>query len=840
VRREASGAHLKKEGNIPGKQRTKSIDTTDGEAGGPQGGGGAKTTTQTKLEEIAARREALRKKYLARSHTESSIAIERKERFQRQGFNEGKGSDDVIEPDNVSAEHLLSQIVNRTDALGSSKDERPKKKKILLKNSGGETPPVLRKRQGEDVKKILRRLSLNIPPPTPEEIEEQGKKGQNLTEENRKEVNLENRKKTLDNYRGTSTEEKPTTTLRKGNSFHLPGGGLAALRMDKQRPRSSVEPGNELDQIIAKGANDTNLKTFNEKKFNERMRNELPSSRSSSVDHTSAGGKSISQKVTALVQANVEGKSEKVVKEGRPLGRRHSLCIDRFEAYDSPKMLRRESTMTDSPLMSRKTDFSDPSSRRSFHRNTEWLSTLVDEAVAESGTIMPLVPKAPERTERQKSAISLRDIKQNVDTESIRSALPERKMWLEQVAKRNSLKSSGGRPDRLAKTKSLCNLSNMDMDDDMMMTLLDLEKPLSRQVSVEDIRQSIDLENRGSAYMLPSDIKRRSMNMGDFMDNLKSSTTNLNNNNNNDNNTGNNTPVRSRANTIGGGERRTADSGAVNGHGEKYVDKELGMEFTDEELTEALEAIELPNIQERMKMFQPREKETDGTSPFVRLRKPTKARTINRKQRPKSYAGEHLSQMVLENGVFRNKEEPTSNGTEHNNNNNNNNNRATAASLGKALMADSNSDADDNDNTNHNNNNHSNHNKHNNNDISNDNNRINNNNNIINNEDNINDNNDCVNNGKNKRTNRRSLYANQRILAEIAEMENREAEIMEDREPRRGSMPDHVRNGTTTTTTTTTTGVTLRRNVKSAGFEGKVANYPKGLKKFLKENEVRR
>ena len=53
----------------------------------------SKTATQTKLEEIAARREALRKKYLARSHTESSIAIERKERFQRQGFNEGAKRD---------------------------------------------------------------------------------------------------------------------------------------------------------------------------------------------------------------------------------------------------------------------------------------------------------------------------------------------------------------------------------------------------------------------------------------------------------------------------------------------------------------------------------------------------------------------------------------------------------------------------------------------------------------------------------------------------------------------------------------------------------------------------
>ena len=37
-----------------------------------------------------------------------------------------------------------------------------------------------------------------------------------------------------------------------------------------------------------------------------------------------------------------------------------------------------------------------------------------------------------------------------------------------------------------------------------MMTLLELEKPVSSAESVEDIRKSIDLENRGSAYMLPS------------------------------------------------------------------------------------------------------------------------------------------------------------------------------------------------------------------------------------------------------------------------------------------------------------------------------------------------
>ena len=49
-------------------------------------------------------------------------------------------------------------------------------KKFCPKGSGGgETPPVVRKRQSQDVKKILRRLSLNIPPPTPEEIENQNK-----------------------------------------------------------------------------------------------------------------------------------------------------------------------------------------------------------------------------------------------------------------------------------------------------------------------------------------------------------------------------------------------------------------------------------------------------------------------------------------------------------------------------------------------------------------------------------------------------------------------------------------------------------------------------------------
>ena len=38
---------------------------------------------------------------------------------------------------------------------------------------GSETPPVRRRGGSRDVNKILRRLSLNIPPPTPEEIEDE-------------------------------------------------------------------------------------------------------------------------------------------------------------------------------------------------------------------------------------------------------------------------------------------------------------------------------------------------------------------------------------------------------------------------------------------------------------------------------------------------------------------------------------------------------------------------------------------------------------------------------------------------------------------------------------------
>ena len=68
---------------------------------------------------------------------------------------------------------------------------------------------------------------------------------------------------------------------------------------------------------------------------------------------------------------------------------------------------------------------------------------------------------------------------------------------------KSTLSPPGGSLTRSEKTKSLCNLSSLDMDDDMM-TLLELEKPVSSAESVEDIRRSIDLENRGSAYMLPS------------------------------------------------------------------------------------------------------------------------------------------------------------------------------------------------------------------------------------------------------------------------------------------------------------------------------------------------
>merc|ERR1712013_541705 len=160
-RREGSGAQLRKEAKIdqtPVQPTTTTTTKTPTEPTAsdlpdspPQE---SKTATQTKLEEIAARREALRKKYLARSHTESSIAIERKERFQRQGFNEGKGSlgddsDDIPEPQ--SAGELLNLIVNRENSFvhrdsGSSGGEEKKKKKLMLKGSGGgETPPVVRK-----------------------------------------------------------------------------------------------------------------------------------------------------------------------------------------------------------------------------------------------------------------------------------------------------------------------------------------------------------------------------------------------------------------------------------------------------------------------------------------------------------------------------------------------------------------------------------------------------------------------------------------------------------------------------------------------------------------------
>lgn len=182
-----------------------------------------KTATQAKLEEIAARREALRKKYLERSHSENSICLEKKERFRRQGFAEGDqegmthdddpqggininldkpltcevasvttnilSSSDAHSPESnstdsgFSADSRVTQVPNRTDnhtASSSNEDKAvDKKKKKLIRKTGSpasavSTPPVRRKNR--DVQKILRRLSLNIPPPTPEEIEEEMEK----------------------------------------------------------------------------------------------------------------------------------------------------------------------------------------------------------------------------------------------------------------------------------------------------------------------------------------------------------------------------------------------------------------------------------------------------------------------------------------------------------------------------------------------------------------------------------------------------------------------------------------------------------------------------------------
>merc|ERR1719354_806567 len=70
-----------------------------------------------------------------------------------------------------------------------------------------------------------------------------------------------------------------------------------------------------------------------------------------------------------------------------------------------------------------------------------------------------------------------------------------------------------------------------------------------------------------------------------------------------------------------------------------------------------------------------------------------------------------------------------------------------------------------------------------------------------------------MNKTSNKRVNRRSLYANQRILAEIAEMEHREQEIMDERTPgtktngheHENTVTMDTQNNTNATTTTTAT-----------------------------------
>merc|ERR1719427_1488120 len=168
------------------------------------------------------------------------------------------------------------------------------------------------------------------------------------------------------------------------------------------------------------------------------------------------------------------------------------------------------------------------------------------------------------------------------------------------------------------------------------------------------------------------------MNLDTYLQDSENNNNNNNNNNdseNNNNNNNNNTRVRS--NTIG-------ETSTVNGHKEKIVDEELGVEYTEDELSEAMEAIELPNIQDRMKMFQGSNK--SGESPYVKMRKP-KSRAINRKQRPKSYAGEFLSQMVFENGIFREKDEHTLTNNEVGGGGERGMvDRNSAADLGKALM----------------------------------------------------------------------------------------------------------------------------------------------------------
>lgn len=378
-----------------------------------------------------------------------------------------------------------------------------------------------------------------------------------------------------------------------------------------------------------------------------------------------------------------------------------------------------------------------------------------------------------------KPEIDIEAIRENIVDEP--TNLGERKKWLEKLVRRSTI----DKKSRLSKTRSLCNLSQLDFDnddDDNDEEDDGISKPISRQVSVEEISKTIDLESRGSAFMLPSAIRQR-RSMGN-LDNLEQCYT---------------PDRRASCGTLGNFnipldlQDRLAH---LNGGDSDDSDEE---EEVDPNLKETIEAIQLPNIHERMSKFQETTSSAAASPVSARLRR------RSRKERPKSYAGEHLSQLVFENGSFRPKDGEIlgQNAATANN--------EIASSIGKAMMVNDNSSSstENAENTNSNETN----------------------------------NNEAIQTSETpremmqrKRQNRRSLFSNQRILAEIAEMEQREQEIIDERTKASDESEKHIASFGAKRSVPLKeyehTGIHEERSVK-------MKSYPKGLERFLQENEKR-
>ena len=254
----------------------------------------------------------------------------------------------------------------------------------------------------------------------------------------------------------------------------------------------------------------------------------------------------------------------------------------------------------------------------------------------------PFKPESRIATNNTTNPLDKEAIQENIVVEPL--CLPERKQWLEQLVRRNSTDPLKRRSNRLSKTKSLCNLSSFgiddgDEDDDDMISLSNLDingQPLSRYESIEEITKSIDVENRGNAFQLPSAIRKRRS-----MGNMESLEQQFHRNSRSSSSCHNISPL------VTSELRHQRDD--VNGEDDDNDDKEN--KELDADLKDVIETIELPNIMERMQKFQ--QKDSSSTQGFMRSKPVRRPRS----QRPKSYAGEHLNQFVFENGRFRPKNE---------------------------------------------------------------------------------------------------------------------------------------------------------------------------------------